>query len=119
VNGTAGGLRLDRFLCNARLWRHRTDAAKAVEGGAVRLNSARVLKPGHVVRVGDVLTLALRGGVRVIRILSLPERRGAAALAPSWYEEIAPPLEPLATRTYDPAERQSVTGFSKTDMAEG
>ena len=38
---------------------HPRDAAKLTEAGFVRLNGARMTAPGHAVRVGDVVTLAL------------------------------------------------------------
>jgi ribosome-associated heat shock protein Hsp15 len=38
-----------------------------------------VRKPGHAVRPGDVLTLALGGVLRVVTVLALAERRGSAA----------------------------------------
>jgi ribosome-associated heat shock protein Hsp15 len=40
------------------------------------------------VAVGSVIALPLRGQVRVIRVLALPERRGPASLARAAYEEI-------------------------------
>ncbi len=47
-------------------------AAELVEAGHVRLNRAKVTKPGHVVRPDDVLTIAVGGHVRVLR--DLPPR---------------------------------------------
>jgi ribosome-associated heat shock protein Hsp15 len=41
------------------------------------------------VRPGDVLTLPLPRGVRVIRVLAISERRGSAAAAQGLYEELA------------------------------
>jgi len=61
-------------------------AQAATEGGKVRLNGARVVKPGHAVRPGDVLTLALGGRVTVVKVLALAERRGGAEKARSLYE---------------------------------
>lgn len=78
--------RLDLWLFHARFCRSRTGAQKATEAGKVRLNGARVKKPGHVVRPGDVLTLALGGSVRVVKVLQLTERRGGAPQARNLYE---------------------------------
>jgi ribosome-associated heat shock protein Hsp15 len=61
--------------------------------GAVRLNRSRVEKPAHGVRPGDVLTLVLPGGPRVVRVLAEALRRGPAPEARLLYEEISP--EPL------------------------
>ena len=63
----------------------------------VRLNRNRVEKPGHVLRQGDVLTLTLRGGVRVVKVLAEAGRRGAAADAKLLYEDLMP-LQPAASQ---------------------
>lgn len=78
--------RLDKWLFHARFCRTREMAQLAIEKGKVRLNGARVLKPGHVVRPDDVLTLSLGGAVRVVRVLALSERRGTAADAALLHE---------------------------------
>ncbi|MFU1477103.1 RNA-binding S4 domain-containing protein [Roseovarius sp. C7] len=81
-------LRLDKWLWHARLFKTRGLAAQMVERGKVRLNSRRVTKPAQAVRTGDVLTVTLPGGVRVLRVEALGERRGPAPEAQQLYEEI-------------------------------
>jgi ribosome-associated heat shock protein Hsp15 len=54
----------------------------------VRLNRNRVSKTGQAVKAGDVLTLTLYSGVRVIRVLQVAERRGPATEARLLYEDI-------------------------------
>jgi ribosome-associated heat shock protein Hsp15 len=78
--------RLDKWLFHARLCRSRTGAQDVTEAGKVRLNGTKVRKPGHVVRPGDVLTLALGGTVRVVKVVALAERRGGAPQARTLYE---------------------------------
>jgi len=68
--------------------RTRTDAAKLTEAGFVRLNGARLTAPGHAVKVGDVVTLALDRAVRVVRVEGFCERRGAAAAARALYRNM-------------------------------
>jgi ribosome-associated heat shock protein Hsp15 len=68
--------RLDKWLWYARVIKSRTAAAQLVESGKVRVNRARVVKPSHTLRLGDVLTIALRGTVRVIEVVDLGARRG-------------------------------------------
>ncbi len=79
--------RLDKWLFCARLCRTREAARDAIEAGKVRLNGARVQKPGHALKPGDVLTLALGGRVRAVEVLGLAERRGAASNAAALYAE--------------------------------
>ena len=78
--------RLDKWLFHARFCRTRETAQDVTEKGKVRLNGARMHKPGHAVRPGDILTLALGGQVRVVRVLALAERRGGADEARLLYE---------------------------------
>jgi ribosome-associated heat shock protein Hsp15 len=82
-------LRLDKFLAFARFCKTREAAALLVEKGAVRINRQVTEKPHAKVRPGDVLTLALPHGVKVIEVLDLPARRGPAPQAQSCYQDIS------------------------------
>lgn len=84
-----GATRLDKWLFHARFCRTRELAQAVTEKGKIRLNGARVEKPGHAVRPGDVLTLALGGQVRVVRVTGLGTRRGGVQEAQGLYEAIA------------------------------
>ena len=81
-------MRLDRYLFFIRLLKSRTQAQALLEEGRTRLDGRRVLKVSETVRVGATITLPLRGAVRVIRVLSLPARRGPAPEARACYEEL-------------------------------
>ncbi|MDN5787232.1 RNA-binding S4 domain-containing protein [Pseudorhodobacter sp.] len=78
-------LRLDKWLCFARFCKTRGIAAELILGHRVRLNGQRVLKPGHAVTPGDVLTLRHCEVVRLIRVLELGTRRGPAVEAQTLY----------------------------------
>jgi ribosome-associated heat shock protein Hsp15 len=80
--------RLDKWLFCARLCRTRETAQAVIAAGKVRLNGARTRKPGHAVRLGDILTLALGGRVRAVKVLGLAERRGGAPEAALLYEAL-------------------------------
>jgi ribosome-associated heat shock protein Hsp15 len=80
--------RIDRWLWNARIVRTRSAAASLAVAGHVRVNGVRVATPGRDVKCGDVVTVALNGGVRVLRICGLELRRGNAAAAALLYEEL-------------------------------
>lgn len=84
-------LRIDKWLWQARFFKARGDAAMAVQAGAVRLNGQHVLKPGHAVGAGDVLTFAQGGRIRVIRVLQIGLRRGPATEAQGLYEDLDAP----------------------------
>ena len=80
--------RIDKWLWHARMVRTRTDAAKLTEAGFVRLNGARVAAPSAVVRLGDVVTLALDRSVRVVKVAGFCERRGQAQAARALYQDM-------------------------------
>ena len=68
--------RIDNWLWHARMVRMRSDAAALTEAGFVRLNGNRVTAPSHLVRAGDVVTLALDRAVKVVQVEGFCERRG-------------------------------------------
>ncbi len=86
-------IRLDKWLWQARFCKSRSVAAQFVAAGAVRINAVRVTKPSTSVRVGDGLSFAQGGRVRVIRIRALGERRGPASEAITLYDDLDPPKE--------------------------
>ncbi len=81
-------MRIDRYLHCIRLVKSRTLAQGLIEQGRTRIDGKRAEKPSEPVRVGSTIALPLRGRVRVIRVLALPERRGPASEARAAYEEI-------------------------------
>jgi ribosome-associated heat shock protein Hsp15 len=84
----ADALRLDKFLWFARIVKTRALAQTLAEEGRIRIDG-RVIDRAHApVRVGDVLSFALRGDVRVLRVEALPTRRGPAAEARALYTEL-------------------------------
>jgi len=81
-------MRVDRFLFFIRLVKSRTLAQSLIETGYVRIDGRRVEKSSEEVRVGSIVALPLRGEVRVLRIVSLPARRGPAPEARACYQEL-------------------------------
>jgi ribosome-associated heat shock protein Hsp15 len=80
--------RLDKWLWHARVVKARTSAAALVEGGKVRINGEREKSPGHGVKIGDVLTVALDRTVRVMKVEGFSERRGDATAARVLYTDL-------------------------------
>jgi ribosome-associated heat shock protein Hsp15 len=80
--------RIDKWLWHARMVRTRSAAASLTEAGFVRLNGKRVTAPGQLVRLGDVVTLALDRAVRVIKVEGFCERREAAPSARALYRDL-------------------------------
>jgi ribosome-associated heat shock protein Hsp15 len=90
--------RIDRWLWNARVVRTRTTAAALVAAGHVRVNSVRVTAPGRDVKCGDVVTVTLNAGVRVLKVTGMMDRRGDAAAAVGLYEELSGGASPDGRR---------------------
>jgi len=80
--------RIDRWLWNARIVRTRSAAAALAIAGRVRVNGVRVVAPGRDVKCGDVVTVVLDGGVRVLKVSGMTLRRSNAAAAVRLYEEL-------------------------------
>jgi ribosome-associated heat shock protein Hsp15 len=68
--------------------KHRSDAARLIEEGRVRLNRQKVGKPHQNVRPNDVLTVVIGQSVRAIRVLDEAARRGPATAARLLYEDV-------------------------------
>jgi ribosome-associated heat shock protein Hsp15 len=81
-------VRIDRFLHCIRLVKSRTLAQSVIAGGHARIDGKRIEKPSEEVRAGSVIALPLRGRVRVLRVIALPDRRGPPAEARACYEEL-------------------------------
>ena len=80
--------RLDKWLWHARVVKARTSAVALVEAGRVRINGVREKAAGHAVKPGDVVTIGLDGGVRVLKVIGFSERRGDASAARVLYEDL-------------------------------
>jgi ribosome-associated heat shock protein Hsp15 len=87
-------IRLDKWLFQARFLKSRALASDLVAEGRLRVNGQPTDKPARAVGAGDILTFALHGRVRVVRILDVGERRGPAPEAQGLYEDLAPAIRP-------------------------
>ena len=85
----ADTLRLDKFLWFARIVKTRALAQKLAEDGRLRLSGRTVDRSHAPVKIGDVLSFAQRGTVRVLRIDALPVRRGPAPEARALYTDLS------------------------------
>jgi ribosome-associated heat shock protein Hsp15 len=88
VAAAADRQRIDRWLWHARVVRTRDAAASLAGGGHVRINGARIDAPGRMVRAGDVITVALDRGVRVLKVTGFVERRGPGGSGSALYEDL-------------------------------
>ncbi len=78
--------RIDKWLWHVRLFKTRSLAADAVNGGKVKMDGERV-KPAREVRVGQLLSVTLSDRAIELQVLALPPRRGSASEAQVCYTE--------------------------------
>lgn len=99
-------VRVDKWLWAARMFKTRSQASKACTAGHVKLNGESV-KASKAVRRGDHLEVHTAGGLRIVDVLLLSEKRGPASIARTLYEDHTPPPPPKEERTFAVRERGS------------
>lgn len=82
------GIRLDKWLWQARFFKSRSLASQICAKGKVRIDGQVVRKAHYFVRIGNVLTFPKAKEIRVVRVEALGTRRGPAAEAQTLYSEI-------------------------------
>ena len=114
------GLRIDKWLWQARFFKTRSLAAKLVQSGKLRLNGDRISKPSRMVGEGDVLTFPKALDTRVIEVRALGTRRGPAPEAQGLYRDLAPPepkpafaASPKADHRPTARERRAIQKFKQ------
>jgi ribosome-associated heat shock protein Hsp15 len=93
-------VRLDIWLDVACLYKTRSEAQRACQGGKVEVNGQRS-KPHRVVRIGDELQLSRPyGRKQTVTVLALADRSLSKAGARLLYQDTTPPLseEEMAVR---------------------
>jgi ribosome-associated heat shock protein Hsp15 len=91
--GPAASVRIDRWLCAARIYKSRTQAQQACEGGHVKINGVSV-RQSHAVKVGDRVTAHAPRGPMILDVLGLQEKRQPPARASELYRDLSPPPPP-------------------------
>jgi ribosome-associated heat shock protein Hsp15 len=82
-------VRLDRWLWAARFYKTRSIAARAIDGGKVQLNGARV-KRSSMLHRGDTVRIRKPPYEHIVEVLQLSEHRGPATDAQRLYRETPP-----------------------------
>ncbi|HTT06641.1 MAG TPA: RNA-binding S4 domain-containing protein [Steroidobacteraceae bacterium] len=82
-----GSARIDRWLFAVRLFKSRSAAGEAVNGGRVHLNGARI-KPSRAVKPGDTVSFTRGAVLFECTVAAVPPRRGPASDAVGCYDEL-------------------------------
>jgi len=80
--------RIDKWLWHSRVVRTRTAAADLTAAGHVRVNGERVKAPSRMLRLGDVVTVSLYHGIRVLKVTGFAGQRGSGAAARLLFDEL-------------------------------
>ena len=105
----SSGVRIDKWLWAARMFKSRTLAAEACDGGKVHVNHAAA-KPHKLLRVGDRLSITGESHRRDLEVRGLSERRGPFAEAQRLYIDHTPPPPPRSERESPPLLRERGSG---------
>ena len=109
MQGSPDSIRVDKWLWAARVFKTRSLASTACDGGKVDIND-EAAKPAKRVRAGDLIKVTLpRGRRRILRVAAVGDRRGSAEAARVLYEDLTPP-EPPRSRQAAPPSRELGAG---------
>jgi ribosome-associated heat shock protein Hsp15 len=94
VQPSSDSIRVDKWLWAARVFKTRSLASTACDGGKVDIN-AEAAKPAKRVRSGDLIEVTMpRGRRRILKVAAVGDRRGSAEAARQLYEDVTPPEPP-------------------------
>ena len=106
---SSDSIRVDKWLWAARVFKTRSLASTACDGGKVDIN-AEAAKPARRVRAGDRVEVSLpRGRRRILKVVAIGDRRGSAEAARALFEDLTPP-EPPRRRQAPPPFREPGAG---------
>jgi ribosome-associated heat shock protein Hsp15 len=94
VADAVDSVRIDKWLWAARVFKTRSLATDACDGGKVDVND-QAAKPAKLVRPGDAIKVTLpQGRRRILKVLAVDDRRGSAQVAAKLFEDHSPPAPP-------------------------
>ena len=85
-------VRIDKYLWAIRVYKTRTDATDACNGGKIRLNGADV-KPSKHVKSGDMIVVRKGAVTYTYRVIEPLDKRQGAQLVPKYAENLTPQEE--------------------------
>ena len=85
-------VRIDKYLWSIRVFKTRSEATVACNGGKVRLNGSDV-KPSKAVKPGDVIVVRKGAVTYTYKVLALIDKRQGPKLVPEYVENQTPQSE--------------------------
>ena len=86
-------VRIDKWLWATRLYKHRASATRACTAGHVKIEGQNI-KPSKPVVIGQFIEALTPGGLRVVEVQALSDKRRSASEAEKLYIDHTPPPEP-------------------------
>ena len=83
-------VRIDKWLWAARLFKHRSTATQACVAGHVKIDGHAV-KPSKHIQLDTTIEAVTPGGLKVVEIVGLSDKRGSATMAQALYIDHSPP----------------------------
>ena len=85
-------VRIDKYLWCIRIYKSRTLATEACDGGKVKLENTSI-KPSYHIKPGDVFTVQQGYIKKTLRVKALLEKRLSAKLVMDYVEDLTPQEE--------------------------
>lgn len=89
---SSGKTRIDKYLWCVRIFKSRTLATEACNGGKIKIDNKSV-KPSKEIVIGEVFTVQSGYIKKTYKVLNLLEKRVSAKLALEYISDITPPEE--------------------------
>ena len=90
-------VRLDSYLWAIRMYKSRSMASDAIKSNKVKLNDV-IIKPAHLVKVGERYTLSFPQGIKkIVEVTGLIDKRQSYEVAIKHYIDHSPPLDKTPT----------------------
>lgn len=105
-------VRIDKYLWSIRVYKTRSEATDACNGGKIRLNGADV-KPAKAVHRGDTIVVRKGPVTYTYRVVELVDKRQGAKTVPQFADNLTPQSE--LDKLHAPVE----TFFLKRDRGAG
>ncbi len=86
-------VRIDKWLWAARCFKTRSLASAACVAGHVKIDGVSA-KASKTVRVGNRIEVRTPGGLRILEVAAMGDRRGPASVARTLYVDHTPPPPP-------------------------
>ncbi len=110
-------VRVDSWLCAARVYKTRSLATAACRAGHVRVNGERV-KASQSIQVGDEVRSRISGFDRILKVTGLAVKRGSATVAATIFTDLTPPPPPREAVAAVPVRDRGAGRPTKRDRRE-